>query len=88
MPRLTLPLAAKVLVLATVTDAPTSDELNSVVLAVTVSDRLLPWEPSTTLPRAVSVPASAMLTSEFAVTGALKVLTALTTNVWLLLLPS
>ena len=81
VPMLTFPFAAKVLVLAIVTEAPASDELNTVVLAVTVSDRLLPCEPNTALPWAVRVPANAMLTSELAVTGALKVLTALTTSV-------
>ena len=88
VPILTLPLAAKVLVLATVTEAPASVELKRVVFAVTVRLLLLATAPSTVLPLAVKVPA--MVTSELAAIRALavmgaallaKVVTALTVRV-------
>ena len=79
--------AAKELVPATVTEAPASLELKSVVAADTVSVRLAPRDPKTTFPLAVSVPAAMIVTSEFAVTGAWKVLTALTVTVCALVEP-
>ena len=88
VPMLAFPLAEKLLVPATVTDAPASDELKIVVFATTLTVLLLPAKPSTVLPRAVRVPLT--VKSELAtiaaleVTGAAalaKVVTALTVSV-------
>lgn len=89
VPMLTLPLAAKRLLLVMVTDAPTSVELKIVVAAVTVRLLVLATEPSTVLPLTVRLPA--MATSELAAKRALavmgpavleKVVTAFTFRVW------
>ena len=74
VPTLMLPFAEKKLVLATVSDAPGSVELNTVVAAATVRVLLLPAWPSTALPRDVKVPT--VVTSEVAV------VTAFTVKLW------
>ena len=88
VPMLAFPLAEKLLVPATVTDAPASDELKIVVFATTLTVLLLPAKPSTVLPRAVSVPLTARselaMIAALEVTGAaalVKVVTALTVSV-------
>ena len=70
-PILAFPLAEKLLVLTTVTEAPASDELKIVVFATTLTVLLLPAVPITVLPLAVNVPTTAR--SELARIAALDV---------------
>ena len=88
VPMLTFPLAENLLVLATVTDAPDSDELKIVVFATTLTVLLLPADPSIALPLATRFPATVRFElakiAALEVTGAAelaKVVTALTVSV-------
>lgn len=85
VPMTALLMAAKVLVPATVTEAPASLGLKTVVAAETVRERPPPKRPRATFPLAVSVPVIVML--ELAVTEAANVLAALTVSVCALVKP-